>query len=85
MERHSRESEREGPREALRPASLAGGGSLEKHTTMAVTLSTDFMSRLDCTCTARGAAERRPWQKPSVIPLNPRLCHPDSWAQHLLL
>ena len=47
MERHSRERERDGPREALRPASLAGGGSFEKHTTMAVTLSTDFMSRLD--------------------------------------
>ncbi len=71
VERHSREREREGPREALRPASLAGGGSLEKHTTMAVTLSTDFMSRLDCTCTmqytASGAACCREFLSPPEL------------------
>ena len=50
VERHSRDSEREGPREALRPICLEGGGSLEKQITMAVTLSTELMSKLACTC-----------------------------------
>lgn len=50
VERHSRDRERDGPREVLLPTSRAGGGSFEKQITMAVTLSTEDMSKLDCTC-----------------------------------
>ena len=50
MERPSREREREGPRVLLRAGARCGGGSSEKQTTIAVTLSVACLARHVSTC-----------------------------------